>query len=86
MKKTVLVIGFMSVLPLSAYAVCFKSFDVTGIGLTTQEAEKDAEEQAAQLCGSDDHNWSVRRTGFFYMQTSRNQMTATAKYQCCSSW
>lgn len=83
MKKIIVLL--VCVLPIGTYAVCFRSFDITGRGATQMEAERDAQAQAEVACGSDSHNWSVRRTGFFYMQDSR-EVTATAQYQCCVSW
>lgn len=74
------------ILPLSVEAICFQTFQVTGVGVSTQQAETDAEVKADLTCGSDDHNWSSRRSDYTYKEVLDAQIGATADFQCCSSW
>lgn len=75
------------ILPLSAEAVCFlHPFQVTGVGISTEAAEKNAEAEADLACRSDDHNWSSRRSDYTYQILTDEQIEASAEFQCCTSW
>lgn len=85
MKKMFVLMAFVG-LSYQVNAVCFESFVVTGIGVNTQAAKTDAEARANEACGTDDFNWSSRRSDYSFEQISHEEFSATANFQCCSSW
>jgi hypothetical protein len=85
MKKLFVLIALLNLN--NATAVCFeKPFEVSGYGLDSLLAEIDAEKKANEACGADDYNWSSRRSNYTYEQISDENLKATARFQCCSSW
>lgn len=82
--KTIILLAML--VPFSASAICFRTFEATGTGKTAYDAKEDAQKNADNTCGVDDFNWSTRQSEYTYTQIYQDQVVAKARFKCCGSW